>query len=365
MKDQINVVIRVRPLNERELSSIDQDGNRYNTWVVNGNSISQKINTDNRSGTGLVYTFDQIYDMNVKTEDIYDGAVKDIIESTMNGINGTVFAYGQTSSGKTYTMYGDSKMPGLISIAVKKVFEHIRDKDVFVKDSTEQIVLGPQEVFSLLSKGEGNRHIGCTNMNERSSRAHTIFRMVIESGDTIADQDKYNKRLSESINDGNVFAGSVKISTLSFVDLAGSERVGHTGAEGARLREGAHINKSLLALGTVIGRLSENGVNSAHVPYRDSKLTRILQPSLGGNSKTSIICNITIAPQYMEDTISTLKFASRAKTITNMPEVNEELRGEALLRRLKKVQLLEKEVAEMQRMVSLKDDKTEENKKLE
>ncbi|OMJ08289.1 Kinesin-related protein 4 [Smittium culicis] len=355
MKDQINVVIRVRPLNDRELSSIDQDGNRHNTWAVNGNSISQKINTENRSGTGLVYTFDQIYDMNVKTEDIYDGAVKDIIDSTMNGINGTVFAYGQTSSGKTYTMYGDTKIPGLISIAVKKVFEHIRDnknrqflvrvsyleiyneiisdlldpskknlkigenleKDVFVKDSTEQIVLGPQEVFSLLSKGEGNRHIGCTNMNERSSRAHTIFRMVIESGDTIADQDKYNKRLSESINDGNVFAGSVKISTLSFVDLAGSERVGHTGAEGARLREGAHINKSLLALGTVIGRLSENGVNS------------------------------------------------RAKTITNMPEVNEELRGEALLRRLKKVQLLEKEVAEMQRMVSLKDDKTEENKKLE
>ncbi|OLY83642.1 Kinesin-related protein 4 [Smittium mucronatum] len=364
MKDQINVVIRIRPLNERELNSIEDDESRHNSWSVSGNTISQKLVSDSRTNTGLVYTFDQIYSTDVKTEDIYDGAVKDIISSTMNGINGTVFAYGQTSSGKTYTMYGDSKQPGLINMAVKKVFEYIRDKEIFVKDSTEQIVLGPQEVYSLLSKGEGNRHIGCTNMNERSSRAHTIFRMVIESGDTIIDHDKYKKRLSESMAEGNVFSGSVKISTLSFVDLAGSERVGHTGAEGVRLREGAHINKSLLALGTVIARLSENGANSAHIPYRDSKLTRILQPSLGGNSRTSIICNITIAPQFMDETISTLKFASRAKTITNRPEVNEELRGEALLRRLNKVQILEKEIAEMQRIVSSKDDSLEECKKL-
>ena len=106
------------------------------------------------------------------------------------------------------------------------------------------------------------------------------------------------------------------------VDLAGSERVGHTGAEGIRLKEGGHINKSLLALGTVIGKLSEGG-DKGHIPFRDSKLTRILQPALGGNSKTAIICTMTPAIGYMDESLSTLKFASRAKTITNKPEMNE------------------------------------------
>lgn len=118
------------------------------------------------------------------------------------------------------------------------------------------------------------------------------------------------------------FSGAVKVSCLNLVDLAGSERVGHTGAEGIRLKEGGHINKSLLALGSVIAKLSEGG-DKKHIPYRDSKLTRILQPSLGGNANTAIICTITPASNYCDETVSTLKFASRAKNIRNKPEVNE------------------------------------------
>lgn len=177
----------------------------------------------------------------------------------------------------------------------------------------------------LMLKGEANRHTGETNMNERSSRSHTIFRMVIES----------RERKSEGESGQGRYAGAVKVSSLSLVDLAGSERVAHTGAEGIRLKEGSHINKSLLTLGTVIGRLSE-GSERGHIPYRDSKLTRILQPSLGGNARTAIICTITKAQAFSEETASTLKFASRAKTIRNRPEVNEVISDEALLRRYRK-----------------------------
>lgn len=128
--------------------------------------------------------------------------------------------------------------------------------EIFVGNLTEDIVLSASDIFALLEKGERNRHVGVTNMNERSSRSHTIFRMVIES------RSVDFARSSRS--------GAVKISCLNLVDLAGSERVAHTGAEGIRLREGAHINKSLLTLGTVIGKLSEG--NDVYIPYRDSKV---------------------------------------------------------------------------------------------
>merc|ERR1719354_1006569 len=137
-------------------------------------------------------------------------------------------------------------------------------------------------------------------MNEKSSRSHTIFRMTIESRDS-GSKD------------------SIKLSLLNLVDLAGSERVGHTGAEGIRLKEGSHINKSLLALGTVIAKLAEDR-DRYHIPYRDSKLTRILQSSLGGNARTGIVCTVTPAFQHIDETLSTLRFANRAKNITNRPQ---------------------------------------------
>lgn len=150
-----------------------------------------------------------------------------------------------------------------------------------------------------------------TNINEHSSRSHTIFRMVIESREALPDTSNRDSCV-----------GPLRISSLNFVDLAGSERISATGAEGARLKEGGHINKSLFALTSVISRLSE-GKDKAHVPYRDSKLTRILQPSLGGNAKTVIVCALTPASGFIEESLSTLKFASRAKTIKNKAHINE------------------------------------------
>ncbi|KAJ2716396.1 hypothetical protein H4R19_000676 [Coemansia spiralis] len=322
----------------------------------------------------------------------------------MGGFNGTIFAYGQTSSGKTHTMHGSGSEPGIIKLAVKEMFdiisndpsreylvrvsfleiynEVLRDlieptktnlkihenakREIFVGDLSEHIVFNPDQVEEILLKGDRNRHIAGTNMNERSSRSHTIFRMVIESREKVADSSvedssggivaaddeqeraRRQQRLStSSLASADEFTGAVMVSCLNLVDLAGSERVGQTGAEGQRLKEGAHINKSLLSLGTVIARLSEDGGDRGHIPYRDSKLTRILQPSLGGNARTLIICTITPSPDYIDEALSTLKFASRAKTIRNTPEVNEELRGDALLRRLKRASELEKEVAQM------------------
>lgn len=142
------------------------------------------------------------------------------------------------------------------------------------------------------------------------------------------------------------FIGPLKISTLTFVDLAGSERILTTCAEGIRLKEGGHINKSLLALTTVISKLSE-GNDRSHIPYRDSKLTRILQPSLGGNAKTAIICALTPSTAFIEESISTLKFASRAKTIRNKAHINEIISDEVLIKRYCE------EIQELKKLLSL------------
>ncbi|KAI8915822.1 kinesin motor domain-containing protein, partial [Gorgonomyces haynaldii] len=252
---------------------------------------------------------------------------------------------GQTSSGKTHTMLGNQQEPGMTLMAIKQIFEHIREcpareyllrvsymeiynevindllnpqnenlkihenpnREIFVGKLTEEIVTSADDVQRLLSFGEGNRQIGDTQMNEKSSRSHTIFRLTIES-----------REKDESARTS--FTGSVNVSQLNLVDLAGSERAQHTGAEGKRLKEGGHINKSLLALTTVIAKLSEG--DNGHIPYRDSKLTRILQPSLGGNAQTGIVCTITPANLHIDESLSTIRFASRARNIKNKPIVN-------------------------------------------
>ena len=184
--------------------------------------------------------------------------------------------------------------------------------------------LTPQ-VLSLLEEGERHRHVGETKMNKNSSRSHTIFRMVVESRSTAGGGE---------VEDSPDDFGAIRVSSLTLVDLAGSERIAKTGAEGQRAREGAAINKSLLTLGTVINRLSEAGASgSGHVPYRDSKLTRILQPALGGNARTAIICAVTPAAPHVEETHSTLRFACRAKRVVNNATVNEVLSDAAVLKR--------------------------------
>jgi centromeric protein E len=213
---------------------------------------------------------------------------------------------------------------------------------------TEEIVTSWDEISQVMKRGKGNisftrygchftsflierRKIEKTNMNEYSSRSHTIFRMVIESRNRESVSLDGNLRNSVNRSDDE---GSVKVSILQLVDLAGSERVRSTGAEGMRLKEGSHINKSLLVLGTVISKLSEaqtmtmtlghpnSDSSMVHIPFRDSKLTRILQPALGGNSKTLIICTLSPSSLYFEESQSTLKFAARARTIQNKPKVN-------------------------------------------
>ncbi|KAK2991263.1 hypothetical protein RJ640_023677 [Escallonia rubra] len=201
---------------------------------------------------------------------------------------------------------------------------HVK-RGIYVAGLREEIVASPEQVLDFMAFGESHRHIGETNMNVYSSRSHTIFRMIIESRDKTEDEDT------------NSSCDAVRVSILNLVDLAGSERAAKTGAEGVRLKEGSHINKSLMTLGTVIKKLSEGAESQgSHVPYRDSKLTRILQPALGGNANTAIICNITLAQIHADETKSSLQFASRALRVTNCVHVNEILTDAALLKRQKK-----------------------------
>lgn len=280
---------------------------------------------------------------------------------------GTIFAYGQTSAGKTFTMQGNSDNPGLIPLAITYIFERLQSypsreftikasymeiynevitdlvnatntnlkihetnvREVYVGNLTEVVVENGDKALAILSDGQINRTIGRTNMNEYSSRSHTIYRMVVESREKDLPITPGKSRIPVRAKKSGAFRQAV----LNFVDLAGSERVRQTGNEGVRLREGGHINKSLLSLTSVISKLAEG---SPHIPYRDSKLTRILQNSLGGNARTTIICAITPLSQFVDESLSTLKFASRAKSIENKPTVNEIVSDEVRLRRYEK-----------------------------
>ncbi|XP_016456492.1 kinesin-like protein KIN-7N isoform X2 [Nicotiana tabacum] len=344
--EKVCVAVRVRPARSNE--------ENYNGtfWKVEDNRISLHKSLGTPI-SGASYTFDHVFDQDCSNARVYDLLTKDIIHAALEGFNGTAFAYGQTSSGKTFTMNGTQNDPGVIQRAVNDIFQKIEmttnreflirvsymeiyneeindlfavenqklqiheslDRGVFVAGLREEIVNDAEQVLELIQQGEVNRHFGETNMNVRSSRSHTIFRMVIES------KGKHNPD------------DAVRVSILNLVDLAGSERIAKTGAGGVRLKEGKHINKSLMILGNVINKLSEGVKLRVHIPYRDSKLTRILQPALGGNAITSIIC--TVAPEeiHVEESKGTLQFASRAKRITNCVQVNEILTDAALLKR--------------------------------
>eukprot|EP00887_Chlorella_sp_A99_P004977 scaffold4.g4977.t1 len=231
-----------------------------------------------------------------------------------------------------------------------------KEAGVHVVGLREHIVGSPEQVLALLETGEAHRHFGETKMNKNSSRSHTIFRMVVESRTRAAEPAAGTTAGAcvSATGGGTGAAGAdqggtdlaVRVSTLTLVDLAGSERISKTGAVGQRRKEGAAINKSLLTLGTVINKLSE-GVQAAggHIPYRDSKLTRILQPSLGGNARTAVICAVTPAATHAEETANTLRFACRAKCVVNKASVNEVLSDAAVLRRQAK------EIEELRRML--------------
>ncbi|EIE88029.1 kinesin heavy chain [Rhizopus delemar RA 99-880] len=248
------------------------------------------------------------------------------------GYNGTVFAYGQTGSGKTFTMMGadidDENTKGIIPRIVEQIFTSIMaapsNLEFTVKVSYMEIYMekvrdllnrSQDDVYEVMRNGSANRVVSATNMNAESSRSHSI--VVV------------------TITQKNVDTGAAKSGKLYLVDLAGSEKVGKTGASGQTLEEAKKINKSLTALGMVINALTDG--KSSHIPYRDSKLTRILQESLGGNSRTTLIINCSPSSYNEAETLSTLRFGMRAKTIKNKAKVNADLSPAELKALLKKV----------------------------
>ncbi|XP_056422294.1 centromere-associated protein E isoform X2 [Hyla sarda] len=366
--DAVKVCLRVRPLICRE------QGEQVNLlWKAENNTLSQVDGT--RS-----FNFDRVFHSHETTSQVYQEVAVPIICSALQGYNGTIFAYGQTSSGKTYTMMGSPDNLGIIPQAVQEVFRIIQEipsrefllrvsymeiynetvtdllcddrkkkpleiredinRNVYVADLTEELVMVPEHVLQWIKKGEKNRHYGETKMNDHSSRSHTIFRMIVES------RERNDPANSENCD------GAVMVSHLNLVDLAGSERASQTGAEGVRFKEGCNINRSLFILGQVIKKLSD-GQAGGFINYRDSKLTRILQNSLGGNTKTVIICTIT--PVSFDETLSTLQFASTAKHVRNTPHVNEVLDDQALLKRYRKeIMDLKKQLEELEASSEIK-----------
>lgn len=307
---------------------------------------------------------DYIFDEDFKSNQIFETLVKPIVDDCIRGFNGSVMAYGQTSSGKTHVMMGSEEDPGIITLTVNEIFSEMQkqpNREFLVRCSyleiynekinclldkartdlkieekqnelviacAESIVSEEEQVYQLIEIGNQNRCVGVTNMNERSSRSHTIFRITVESREA-----------------GQVDA-AVQVGVLNLVDLAGSERTELAGTAGIRFKEGVNINLSLMQLSMVINKLSDEAQAGGHVNYRDSKLTRVLQPALGGNSKTAIIC--AVAPTYIDETKHTIQFAIRAKNVKNKPTKNEVMTDKAMIKRLQKeISLLQQQVEEM------------------
>ncbi|XP_063985687.1 uncharacterized protein LOC135166895 [Diachasmimorpha longicaudata] len=380
MSDNIKVAIKVRPLIKRE-----ERDNLPEQWAIDNNKITQfDVETKKRGETE--YSFDYIFDQKSTNEDVFKATVLPVVEAAMRGFNGTIFAYGQTSSGKTYTMMGTQLEPGVIPLAVTAIFDYImkdetrefvlsvsyielynekvndlldttnqdlklREENGEVKvDCKEEVTHSVEDILRAMKRGQKNRRIGETHMNDKSSRSHTIFRIMITSV-LRSDPD-----------------GVATVAQLNLIDLAGSERAKETGATGDRFKEGKHINLSLSTLGLVINQLSESQIKCkgqkgvGHISYRDSKLTRILQSSLGGNSLTTIICAVT--PAAGDETSCTLAFAQRAKGIKNKPKVNETGSDEALVKKFRRhIHRLEGDLKDMSK--ALKEEKEEKQEKLQ
>ncbi|KAJ1387742.1 P-loop containing nucleoside triphosphate hydrolase [Sesbania bispinosa] len=307
-EEKIVVTVRLRPLNRKEQLAKDQVA-----WdCIDDYTIVYKPPTHERASQPATFTFDKVFGPASLTETVYEEGVKNVALSALMGINATVFAYGQTSSGKTYTMRGITEK------AVKDIYNHIMNKGTVVEKLVEETAKDDNHLRHLISICEAQRQVGETALNDTSSRSHQIIRLTIQS--TLREEAECVKSF---------------VATLNFVDLAGSERAAQTHADGTRLKEGCHINLSLMTLTTVIRKLSV-GKRSGHIPYRDSKLTRILQHSLGGNARTAIICTLSPALSHVEQSRNTLYFATRAKEVTNNAQVNMVVSDKQLVKHLQK-----------------------------
>ena len=360
----IKVAIRLRPLLPHEdfeywiidsinnliTSSFDNNNNNIN---YNNKKDKNNLNSINQLLLDNIYVpqsfkFDKIFTKEVTSEKIYLDICQDIIKGFLKGINGTIFTYGQTTSGKTYTMLGNINYPGILPCSLKNLFDllefqkkeqnsnynlycsyieiyneiiHdligdatgckiIEDNNygLIVSEAQKICINSFEEGIQLKDIGEEKRQYKNTIINEYSSRSHTIFQLFLETS-TMDEENNivYNK-----------------YSLLNLVDLAGSERVNKDeNSNVVNNNETGYINKSLFALANVIKKLSEN--KNIHIPYRDSKLTRLLSVALGGGSLVTIICNISPSASNYFQTVSTLRFASRAKNIKIKPEINERI----------------------------------------
>ncbi|XP_012540169.1 kinesin-like protein Klp61F [Monomorium pharaonis] len=354
----IQVFVRVRPLNNSE-----KFGKSVSVLELPSNK-EVVVHEKQQSNHSKKFTFDKVFGPSSKQIDVYNAVVSPLLEEVLAGYNCTVFAYGQTGTGKTFTMEGISNDPtlhwqsdtsaGIIPRALSHLFDELRlleaqeytirvsflelyNEELFdllsstddaskirlYEDATrkgsviihgleEVTVHNKNEVYKILEKGSEKRQTAATLMNAHSSRSHTVFSITIH--------------IKENTIDGEEL---LKTGKLNLVDLAGSENVGRSGAVDRRAREAGNINQSLLTLGRVITALVER---APHIPYRESKLTRLLQESLGGRTKTSIIATVSPASINLEETLSTLDYAHRAKNITNRPEINQKLSKKALLK---------------------------------
>ncbi|KAL1541249.1 kinesin-like protein KIN-5D isoform X1 [Salvia divinorum] len=355
----VQVVARCRPVSEGEIRA------KTSTIISCDETKHQVIATQNTGSkqNDKVFAFDKVFGPNSKQIDVYDDVVAPAIAEVLEGYSWTVFAYGQTGTGKTYTMEGEGRKhkagefhenAGVIPRAVQHIFD-VLERDsadysmkvtflelyneeitdllapdnakkslllmedgkgaVFVRGLEEEIVCSVDEIWAILDKGSSRKHTAETLVNKQSNRSHSILTITVQIKEP-------------STTDGSEM---IRCGRLNLVDLAGSENILRSGAREVRAREAGEINKSLLTLGRVIKALADN---STHVPYRDSKLTRLLRDSLGGKTKTCIIATISPSILSQEETLSTLDYAFRAKCIKNRPEVNQKLLKSTLIKDL-------------------------------
>ncbi|KAH8815167.1 kinesin motor domain-containing protein [Xylogone sp. PMI_703] len=361
MKGNVIVSVRVRPdVGTSEHSKTDGE------WMVDG----RRALVAYRGKEGGDYYYDNVFTTHDNNAKVYDSCAKRLVRRVMEGYHGTVFAYGMTGTGKTFSMQGTATSPGVIPLAITDIFSYIREtpsrefllrvsyleiynekihdllnapapnavgpgmaqqeeiklredskRGVYATPLKEEIVQSPTQLLRVIARGDHARRVSSTQFNARSSRSHAVVQIVVESRERTAG----GAAMGENRRTG-ILPGGVRVSTLSLIDLAGSERAAESKE---RRTEGSHINKSLLTLGTVIAKLSETkdkdgkptDKDGKHLPYRDSKLTRLLQGALSGNSLVSILCTIQIGAAgtsaavhtHTGETLNTLKFASRAK----------------------------------------------------
>jgi len=350
-KDQLLVAIRFRPLSEKERERGDRE-----VWNCVGNSVG--IIKEEAAGMDVKFAFDHVFPAGFSNQGVYETVGSSIVQSSLDGLNGTIFAYGVTSSGKTHTMMGDDVTPGIVPHAIAELYhligklskrkeitvhmsmleiynEVVNDlldpantnlrlrenpkRGIYVEGVQEEQLRSADHALHVVATGNEHRKTSATAFNEGSSRSHTVIRLAIEANDRPEFASEPGDRVGRTL------------SYLTMVDLAGSESAKAEKNASQRM-EGSFINKSLLTLGTVIHKLSEGG--AVHIPFRDSKLTRILSNSLTGNgARVAVICTITPASIQAEETHNTLKFASRAKKITIEAKRNEILDQSSLIAR--------------------------------